>query len=75
MRNSFKETKRRIDEDVSRRNLQRDAEGRVLLDMTVKDDSDFLSVFSESDTPVISSDVADFIEARTRSVPPNEELT
>lgn len=75
MRSAFRETKRQIDEDVSRRSLQRDGEGRVLLDMTVKDDSDFLSVFSESDTPVISSAVADFIEARTRSVPLGEELT
>lgn len=34
--------------------------------MTVKDDTDFLSVFSETDTPVISWDVAQFLENSTQ---------
>lgn len=47
-----------------------DADGRVIVDMTVNDDDDFLSRFSESENPVINSDVADFIESTTRSIPP-----
>ena len=54
---------------------QRDSENRVIIDMTVKDDSDFLSVFSRSDTPVISTEVADFIENSTDTVLPREQLT
>ena len=54
---------------------QRDSENRVIIDMTVKDDSDFLSVFSRSNTPVISTEVADFIENSTDTVLPGEQLT
>ena len=34
----------------------------TVIRMTVKDDSDFLSVYSVTDTPVISSEVAQFLE-------------
>lgn len=54
---------------------QRDGEGRIVINMTVKDDSDFLSVFSQSDTPVIGSEVAEFIENSTSSILPKEQLT
>jgi uncharacterized protein (TIGR04206 family) len=43
--------------------------------MMVKDDSDFLSVFSESQTPVISFSVADFLENTTRSLSSKEQIT
>ena len=44
---------------------QRDEEGRVILHMTVENDEGFLSAFSESGDPVISTDVADFLEETT----------
>ena len=44
------------------------------INMTVKDDSSFLSAFSQSDFPVISSDVADFIENATSSVYPGKPI-
>ena len=43
--------------------------------MTVMDDTDFLSPFSVSKDPVISSDVAEFLENSADSIPPNEQLT
>ena len=43
--------------------------------MTVDDDSHFLSVFSAGDTPVISSEVAEFIENVTCSILPKADLT
>ena len=43
--------------------------------MTVQDDSDFLSVYSEYDTPVISTEVAEFIENSTHSLRPSQPLT
>ncbi|MGN1399547.1 MAG: hypothetical protein ACI4WG_06095 [Erysipelotrichaceae bacterium] len=55
--------------------LHRDEENRIIINMNVKDDSDFLSVFSQSDTPVISTEVAEFIENSTNSIPPKEQLT
>lgn len=48
--------------NVKLREYKRDDENRVIINMTVKDDSDFLSPFSQSDTPVISPAVAEFIE-------------
>ncbi len=43
--------------------------------MSVKDDSDFLSVFSRDDSAVISSEVAEFIENSASIIHPKEELT
>lgn len=52
-----------------------DAEGRAIIHMTVQDDSSFLSVYSEHATPVISTEVADFLENSTRSLHPGQPLT
>lgn len=54
---------------------QRDNENRIVINMMVKDDTNFLSVFSQSDTPVISTEVAEFIENSTNSILPKEQLT
>ena len=42
--------------------------------MTVKDDSDFLSVYSERETPFISTDVAEFIESSSHSLRPGQPI-
>lgn len=52
-----------------------DNEKRVVINMTVKDDSNFLSVFSHNDDPVISTEVADFIENNANAAHPKEKLT
>ena len=57
------------------RKYKRDDSGRVIIQMNVKDDANFLSEFSESATPVISTEVAEFIENETNAVPPNEDFT
>lgn len=57
------------------RKYKRDDDGRVIIQMNVKDDANFLSEFSESATPVISTEVAEFIENETNAVPPNEDFT
>ncbi len=54
---------------------RRDEDGRIIINMHVKDDTDFLSIFSVTDTPVISNDVADFIENGTMNILPKEPLT
>lgn len=43
-------------------------EERAVVRMIVKNDDDFLSVFSASETPVISTEVAEFIESSTLSL-------
>ncbi len=71
----YRNLKKSVDKELSTRKSERDSEGRVIINMTVKDDSDFLSHFSENSISVISTDVADFIESNTHSLPPNEKLT
>lgn len=67
--------KKSVDKQLSDRKYKRDEGNRLIVNMTVKDDSNFLSVFSVSDTPVISMDVAEFIENSTQLIPAGELLT
>ena len=71
---ALREMKKKTDKKLSVRHVRRDEEGRVIVNMTVKDDNDFLSVFSENDTPVISTDVAEFIENSIHAVSPGAQL-
>ena len=50
-------------------------DNEAVINMIVKDDENFLSMFSETDTPVISEDVADFIETSSKAILPNKQLT
>lgn len=63
-----------IRREGAREACERDENGRVILNMTVKNDDGFLSVYSSTDTPVISAEVADFIENKTKSILPTEPL-
>ena len=74
-KNTLREAKKEADRRANEAIKERDSEGRVIINMTVKDDANFLSVFSENDTPVIANDVADFIESSASSVVPGELLT
>ena len=75
MNRKFRERKKEADRQMKARKYKRDDRGRVIIQMNVKDDANFLSEFSESATPVISTEVAEFIENETNAVPPNEDFT
>ena len=75
MRKAMREVKKQADARVKGHQLERDAEGRVVIDMTVENDDGFLSAFSENDTPVIATDVAEFIEDSTEPIKLGEPLT
>ncbi len=64
-----------IEKILADRETERDADGRRVINMTVNDDSSFLSAYSERATTVISSEVADFIENATIATPPSAPLT
>ncbi len=64
-----------INAEMKKRTLKRDTDGRVIINMSVKSDENFLSEFTSGDAPVISSDVADFIENATDEVLLGEPLT
>lgn len=44
------------------------------LNMNITDDSDFLSPYSPSEKPIISSDVADFLENSARAFHPRAQV-
>lgn len=75
MRESFYKKKKEIDKQLLRRQQEYDRDGRAVLNMTVEDDSNFLSVFSPNKNPIISSEVAEFIETNTMSISPKKQLT
>lgn len=52
-----------------------DENGRVIVNMNVGDDSNFLSMFSVTAKPVISSEVAEFMEFSTQLLPPDTDIT
>lgn len=66
--------RKEMEKQVSTRMLTRDKDNRVIINMLVKDDSNFLSEFSKTETPIISNDVADFLEDSTHSLLPSEQF-
>lgn len=75
MLKSLKELKRELGIKFSDKEHIRDEEGRVVVEMNVRDDTNFLSDFSKDDNPVISGDVAEYLEDRTSFLPPKEQLS
>ncbi len=75
MLKSFKEIKKAADEKVHANSYKRDEDNRIIINMSVKDDDNFLSSFSQSSDPDISSEVSDFIESSTHAISPKEMLT
>lgn len=75
MKKIEQEIKQSIKQKSKERRYKRDEEGRKIIYMTVEDDSNFLSRFSAGDTPVISPEVAEFIEDATCTVLPKVDLT
>ena len=54
---------------------ERDHKGRAIIRINVINDDGFLSPFSKGSTPVISSDVSEFLERQTEALPPKTPLT
>ena len=63
-----------LKKEIKNHIYQKDEEGRIIVPITVCDDTDFLSVLSESDAPIISSDVAEYLAERTEYLPPSEAV-
>ncbi len=56
-------------------NIKRDIDGRAIINLHVNDDSSFLSTYSEEDKPIISEEVATFLENSSQAIPHKESLT
>lgn len=75
MKINQKEIKQKIEREEKSKKRQYDTNGRAVIDMRIEDDDDFLSPFSQNETPHIASDVAEFLESAIEAVPPSESLT
>ena len=71
---AFKEIKTELENRRKKTELKRDGEGRVVVDLRVLNDDDFLSPYSAQDHNVLSEDVSGFIEKSLRSVPVEEQV-
>ena len=54
--------------------LKRDDEGRVVVDLTVRDDDGFLSPYSTDKYSAISADASEFIEHSLKQIPSGERI-
>lgn len=68
---------KRVEDELARadKNRKLAEDGRVILSMTVKNDEQFLSPYSSTSTPIISAEVAEFIEHAAEAALPDERLT
>ena len=68
----IKELKKQLDNNFSVQ--KRNDDGRVIVDLTITNDDQFLSPYSTDKHSVISSDVAEFIENSLEMVPVNDRI-
>lgn len=59
---------------IESKRREKDENGRAVINMTVKNDDSFLSAFSTTDAPIISSEVAEFLENSVENILPTEKL-
>lgn len=69
----LKELKKQLDSN-GKKDLRHDEEGRITIDLHVRDDDGFLSPYSTENNSTISDGVSDFIEHSLKSVPIGERL-
>ena len=74
MDNKRRQVHNAVTEALLEQRAEYDGCGRTVINMTVKDDGNFLSPFSSGTTAMISSEVAEFIENSTHSLPLRREL-
>lgn len=74
MKQKLKKLLREINQKSKERAYKRDENGKIIIPFVVQDDSDFLSVFAESETPLIGTDVAEYLEEKTDELPLGEPI-
>ena len=71
---SFKEMKRAMDARAKAGEIERDEEGRAIIEMTVLRDEDFLSDFSAGARPAVSAEVAEYLNESALALLPKEPV-
>ena len=75
MKNIFSKAQKQVDKRTKSITYNKDSKNRIIVNMVVENDNEFLSPFSESNSPIISEQVATFIENSTDSIKQNEKLS
>ncbi|MCD8040932.1 MAG: hypothetical protein LUF82_05385 [Clostridia bacterium] len=74
MLKTFKEIKQNIEARNAGKEFRRDEDGRAVVELCVRDDSDFLSPYSTSSNSVINGEVAEFIDTSVRPLKADEHV-
>lgn len=74
MIHSYRQLKKLAEKRLKEREIVRDEEGRAIIPMTVRDDSEFLSPFSYSGKEIVSEEVFSFLEKGAMSIPINQPI-
>ena len=67
MKQKLKDLIHQADRKPLRHQYKRDKQDRIIIPMVVQEDNDFLSVFAETETPLISTDIAEYLEEKITS--------
>lgn len=67
--------KKEIDNENKNKQHEYDKDGNIIVNLSIRDNVNFLSPYSLNGLPTISQDVGDFIESSTKTFPPKQKLT
>lgn len=73
MEDKLNELKSIIESHESDYLIERGYENRIIINMNIDNDDDFLDKFSKSDYPIVNSDIYEYINKYTSSFKPNEK--
>ena len=70
----LKEYQTLIKEIRQSNHVQLDDEGRQIIHLSIQDDSNFLSPYSSVEKPIISNEIAEFLEHSIKHIKPNSKI-
>lgn len=75
MRKRLKIIKEAIEKNKKEHQFQYDEEKRLIINMEIQNDDNFLDEFSKTDYPIINTQIAEYIEKVTTALKPTEKYT
>lgn len=75
MKKRLKTIKETIEKNKKEHQFQYDEDNRLIINMEIQNDDNFLDEFSRTDYPIISTQIAEYIEKVTTALKPTEKYT
>lgn len=75
MKNRLSLIKKMIKKSKKEHQFDYDEENRMIIDMEINQDDNFLDEFSQNDYPIVSTQIADYIEKVITAIKPSEKFT